>query len=237
MFKPLQKKLLKSRFLQRIFTFLITRYIAFVYASNRWSFEYDKSVKPYLNGEKQAIFAFWHGRLMMMPKFAPEGKKLYVMISIHNDGEIIANCMEYFNLGLVRGSSRKGGTAALRQARRVLLEKNQSLAITPDGPKGPRMHVNSHIIALAKITHIPIIPVTFSASRAKIMKSWDRFMVALPFGKSVFKCGLPFFIPATCDKLQMATLKEELEKVMVAITTEADRHVGRKAVEPAAKVL
>ena len=235
LFKAQQKKLLKSKVVQRFLTFIITRIIRIIYKTNKWEISYDDALTPYINGDKQAIFAFWHGRLIMMPNVIPKKLKFYVMISIHTDGEIIANCMKFFNIHLVRGSSRKGGTSALRHAQKVLLEENANLGITPDGPKGPRMKINSNVVALAKMTSAPIIPVTFSSSRAKILKSWDRFMLPFPFGKSVLQYGNPVIVPSDCDKTTMETLKIVLEEEMIRITYEADKSVGRAPIKPATK--
>ncbi|MCX7857443.1 MAG: lysophospholipid acyltransferase family protein [Deltaproteobacteria bacterium] len=111
------------------------------------------------------IVCFWHGRLLMMP-FAYERKKGKVIISRHRDGEFIARVMRYFNLASIRGSYRKGGIGTSREVLRSLKE-GYDIAITPDGPKGPRYLVKKGVLEIARLSGRPIIPVSYSASKKK----------------------------------------------------------------------
>lgn len=111
------------------------------------------------------IFAFWHGRQLMMP-LAYRGKGPYALISRHRDGELIARIIERFGIKSVRGSTTRGGAMALRR----LIELGRAgadLAVTPDGPRGPRQVAQPGVIQLAKDTGMPIVPVTFSCSKKK----------------------------------------------------------------------
>jgi lysophospholipid acyltransferase (LPLAT)-like uncharacterized protein len=112
------------------------------------------------------IFCFWHGRLLMMP-FANLRGKGKVLISRHRDGELIARVMGFFKLGSIRGSFRKGTVSSIREIMHDLRE-GFDVAITPDGPKGPRHKVKDGIVELARITGKSIIPITFGASKKKL---------------------------------------------------------------------
>lgn len=111
------------------------------------------------------IIAFWHGRQLMMP-LAYRGPSIAVLISQHRDGELVARILSRFGYGTVRGSSTRGGTPALRELVR-LGRTGTDLAVTPDGPQGPRSVVQAGVVALAKLTGLPIIPLTFAASKKK----------------------------------------------------------------------
>ncbi|NLW34523.1 MAG: lysophospholipid acyltransferase family protein [Syntrophorhabdus aromaticivorans] len=117
------------------------------------------------NNDENFIFCFWHGRLLMMPfaNFRGKGK---VLISRHRDGELIARVMGYFRLGSIRGSYRKGTVSSLREIM-ADLKSGFDVAITPDGPKGPRYQVKDGIVELARLTGKAIIPLTYSASKKK----------------------------------------------------------------------
>ena len=232
----LHKRLTKNRVIKKGITYALTRFIRFVFRTNRWTILGEEHLYPFVHEGRQAIFVFWHGRLMMMPNFTPKNPRVHVMISVHGDGEVIANCMEYFDVSLVRGSSRKGGANALRGARKILQENKESVSITPDGPKGPRMRINSQVMALARMTGVPVVPATYSVSRAKILKSWDRFLLALPFGKAVLICGEPLSIPPDADDSMLEASKIALENTLNRITLEADEFVGIVPVTPAKKV-
>lgn len=111
------------------------------------------------------IVCFWHGRLLMMP-FANLRGRGKVLISRHRDGELIARVMGYFGLGTIRGSYRKRTVSSLREIVHDLRD-GFDVAITPDGPKGPRYKVKDGIVELARLTGKGIVPITYSASKKK----------------------------------------------------------------------
>ncbi len=114
---------------------------------------------------KQAIYAFWHGRLLMMP-FAYRGHAITILVSQHRDGELIARTVEGLGINTVRGSTTRGwmgGTKGLLKA----IRRGSDIAITPDGPQGPRYRAQMGAVQLARATGLPIIPVSFSASKKK----------------------------------------------------------------------
>jgi lysophospholipid acyltransferase (LPLAT)-like uncharacterized protein len=118
---------------------------------------------------QNVIYAFWHGRQLMLP-LSYTGRGAYVMISEHRDGELIHRVLQRFGGGAVRGSSTRGATKALRQLVR-LGRAGFDLAITPDGPRGPRCIAQPGIIELAKLTGLPIVPLTFAASKKKFSRA------------------------------------------------------------------
>jgi hypothetical protein len=121
------------------------------------------------NGWKKGdnfIFCFWHGRLLMMP-FANLRGKGKVLISRHRDGELIARVMNFFKLGTIRGSFRKGTVSSIREIMSDL-RQGYDVAITPDGPKGPRYTVKDGIVELARLTGKSIVPITYGASKKKL---------------------------------------------------------------------
>lgn len=125
----------------------------------------EKTTDGWKNGDN-FIFCFWHGRLLMMP-FANLRGKGKVLISRHRDGELIARVMSFFRLGTIRGSFRKGTVSSVREIMNNLRE-GYDVAITPDGPKGPRNKVKDGIVELARLTGKSIIPITYSASKKKL---------------------------------------------------------------------
>lgn len=127
-------------------------------------------VEPFFKGGRNLIFAFWHGRQLMMP-FAPYDKRrAVVLISLHHDGELISRTISHFGLKSIRGSTTRGGSRAALQMIRMSKE-NLDLVITPDGPRGPGFKVHRGIVEIARKTGLPIFPVTFSASKKKSSKA------------------------------------------------------------------
>ncbi len=165
-------------------------YIRFVYLTSRKIRHIDADAEPYIQGDANAIFAFWHGRMMMMLPFRPPGKKMYVLSTAHRDGQLSSSIVRQFGNYTIYGSSTRGGHGAVRDMLRALKE-GDNISITPEGPRGPVQVVQKGTMAIAKLSGKPIIPVTFSSTRQKRFNSWDRFILPLPFGRIVFCVGAP----------------------------------------------
>ena len=173
---------------------------------------------------ERIIVAFWHGRLLMMP-FAYPGvypaRPVTILISQHRDGEYISRIAERLGFTVVRGSATRGGAQAFRQLVHTMRE-GQDVAITPDGPKGPRRRVKSGVIELSRLSGMPILPVAFWAWPRIILKSWDQFVVPHPFARGVFVWGEPIYVPTELDKADGEKLRDVLAERLDAVTAEAD---------------
>ena len=137
------------------------------------------------------IACFWHGRLLLMP-FAVKKVKAKVLISRHRDGEFIARVIRFFGLGTVRGSHRKeGGVASIREMIAAARE-GWTIAVTPDGPKGPKQKIKEGLIELARISQKPIVPVAYGARKKKPSTPGTVSFFLIPFQRSSF-CGESLF--------------------------------------------
>lgn len=150
-----------------------------------------------------------------------------MLISQHRDGEFISRTVKLFGVDSIRGSTTRGGFSALREMIRVF-RKGSDIAITPDGPQGPRHVVQGGILQLARETEAPILPVTYSASRKKIFRSWDQFVLPLPFSKVVYIWGEPLFVPRDIGKEELEEKRLLLQERLKQITEEADRLFKKK---------
>lgn len=135
------------------------------------------------------IYAIWHSR-MLYPAYHFRHRGAQALISRSRDGDIIVRAVEKWGYRAVRGSSSRGGATALRGLVRVL-EQGRDVVITPDGPRGPREEVQPGVVALARLTGYPIVPLGYDASRKLVFNSWDRFVVPLPFGRIRIVFGEP----------------------------------------------
>jgi len=227
------KRLGRSRAVQRLVGLIASLYIRLVYLTGRWQHRNDASLRDIIAAGKPLIVAFWHGRLLMIPALRVRERQAVVLISRHRDGALIASAMPHFGIGTIRGSSTRGGDAALRQLLRCI-RKGDIACITPDGPRGPRMRASDGIVHLARLSGAAIVPVTYSVSRRRVLKSWDRFIVALPFSRGVFCWGDPIRIPRDCDKAGVEQARLSLEDALNHLSAEADRLCGQDPIEPAA---
>jgi lysophospholipid acyltransferase (LPLAT)-like uncharacterized protein len=167
------------------------------------------------------VGAFWHGRILMIPFLYP-GKALHILVGQHRDAEIIANILTRFGFSLVRGSSTRGGREALRVMLK-LLASDQDLGIAADGPKGPAEELKPGAAQLGRLSGKAVIPITFAASKAIRFRSWDRFMLPLPFSQGVFVVGEPL----RCDNdEEVEQFRIRIETAMREVTSRADAMAG-----------
>ncbi|MGH7164925.1 MAG: lysophospholipid acyltransferase family protein [Nitrospiraceae bacterium] len=124
------------------------------------------------------IIAFWHAQQLMMP-LVYRGREAHILISQHRDGELIHRIVARFGFRSVRGSTTRGGAAALRQLIK-LGRSGVDLVVTPDGPKGPRHVVQIGVIQVARATGLPILPVTFGCSKKKSSRAGTASLSRIP---------------------------------------------------------
>jgi lysophospholipid acyltransferase (LPLAT)-like uncharacterized protein len=167
------------------------------------------------------IFAFWHGRLLMMP-FVYPGLRATILISQHRDGEYISRIARRLGLGVERGSATRGGAPAFRQLVH-LLRSGRNVVITPDGPKGPRGRVKSGVVELSRLSGMPIVPIGFGAFPRKVLRSWDAFVMPSPFARAAYVWGKPIYVPPGIPKAEGARFQQVLQMELDAVTGEADR--------------
>jgi lysophospholipid acyltransferase (LPLAT)-like uncharacterized protein len=133
------------------------------------------------------IFTFWHNRILAITvghmRLYPRGRKgVAVLTSPSRDGEILAQLMARFRMSAIRGSSSRRGSRALHECVEWL-DSGADLAVTPDGPKGPRYTLGPGLILLAQKTSARIAPIHVKFSNAATIKSWDGFRIPLPFSR------------------------------------------------------
>lgn len=170
------------------------------------------------------LYALWHGRLLPLTYYHRH-RGIAAIISQSADGEYIARLVEGWGFDAVRGSTSRGGGEALREVvRRV--RAGQSVAITPDGPRGPRQRVQPGILVAAQLTGAPILPVVAGCSRAWWPGGWDRFCVPQPFSKVVVVYGEPRTVSREGGEAEVRRQAERLERDMNALTEQVDRDGG-----------
>ena len=114
-----------------------------------------------------------------------------------------------------------------------IIQSGENVAITPDGPRGPRMRAQAGIVLLARLSGAPIVPATYAVSRRKLASSWDRFVIALPFSRGVYLWGAPIYVARDADEEALENARLELENSLNDLTEAADRRVGVVPVTPA----
>jgi lysophospholipid acyltransferase (LPLAT)-like uncharacterized protein len=163
------------------------------------------------------IVAFWHNRIALMPVFYERfarGRSVVTFISRSRDGQFITDVAARFNVKAVRGSSSRHGTAALLAAVHASRDPKEDIAITPDGPRGPRYQIHPGLIRLAQMTGRPIVTVTYSLKWKWVLKSWDRFQLPLPFSACYLVTSKPIFVPREATEDQLVSISQQVAEAL-----------------------
>lgn len=222
----------------RFLAWLMTLYLRLVWATARVEVEDAGGIRARaIRGETQLVYCIWHGRLLGVTADLRDGVELSGIASRSSDGDFASWMLEPFGAKMIRGSSAnprkptkdKGGAAALAAALRVLqTDPSGIVALTPDGPKGPRGVCHHGVAAIATRAGVPVVPVAWSARRALQFSSWDRALVPLPFTHIHFKWGAPLRPPSSdAPKEGVETFRQEVERALLDLTIAADIAAGR----------
>lgn len=230
----LHKKVMKSALVRAVLCRVGASYMRLVHATNRWTIVGGHIPERLWRQNRPFIVVFWHGRMLMTPFAWDRSRPISILHSAHGDGALIGQLSAHFDGRTIVGSSSRGGAGAVREIVRTL-NGGTSCAITPDGPRGPRMRAQSGIVAIARLAGVPVVPLVYGCSRGKVLTSWDRFLVALPLGRGVYIWGQPIEVEADADAASQRRALEEIETSLNALTRQADRQTGRVPVEPAAR--
>lgn len=172
----------------------------------------------------QAIYCAWHNRLALCvaiyyrfgrQRFTAAG--VAALVSASKDGALLADIFQRFGVEPVRGSSSRRGAQALLELS-TWAERGYDLAITPDGPRGPKYHVAGGAMALAQFTGLPIVPSSYYLSWKIRLRSWDAFQIPLPFSRCDITVGQVMFVPREISEGDRELLRQQLEAELRSIT-------------------
>ena len=168
-----------------------------------------------------AIFIFWH-EYIPAPLYLRPHSRLASLLSQHQDAEILTHAAHFAGLGTVRGSTRRGAISALRGL--LAQGRGLSLAITPDGPRGPRRVLAPGCIYLASRLQIPLVPMGIGYDRPwRYRRVWDQFAIPRPFSRSRLIDGPRLHIPADIDRDEIETYRCWVENILNQLTDTAER--------------
>jgi len=170
---------------------------------------------------KAIIYTFWHGRMLYFPYLYRFSNKSTILTSPSEDGEIVARTAKIFGFSSIRGSSfKRGGPALLKMTRSI--KEGKAVTMVADGSRGPLYKVQEGIINLAYLTGAPILPVVYGVKNKIQLKTWDRFIIPLPFSKIKVMYGDPVYVDKKTEEIKSKSKLEELEKKLKEITQVVD---------------
>jgi hypothetical protein len=184
----------------------------------------EDKVKKLEEEGKSLIFAFWHGN-MLVPIYHFRGRGYHGLASQSRDGEYISRVLKALKWKVVRGSTSKGSVRSLLKLIKIL-RQGEHIAITPDGPRGPRHETKAGTIYLAKKSDSLIIPVGVDFAKKKVIGSWDRFNLPYLFTKGVLCFGEAIEVDNDADQAEVEKKREEVDEALMNVCQQAEQLIN-----------
>jgi lysophospholipid acyltransferase (LPLAT)-like uncharacterized protein len=181
--------------------------------------DYMLGDRPDLLGDARYVYTLWH-EYLFTPTYAYSRPDSAVIIGMHSDGELLAQVNQKLGNNTIRGSSSRGGTAALLKVLRS--GEMRHFGLTPDGPRGPRRQCQFGTVYMASRTGVPVACVGFGYSRCWRLRSWDRFAIPMPFCRIRVVTGHPIHVPAKLGTEELEPYRLEVERQLELMTTIAE---------------
>lgn len=176
---------------------------------------------------KNYVIAFWHGSMFAgwFLHRPHNGERVSALVSQSKDGEYLSTVLERWGFAMVRGSSHIGGKDAMQLMTGVVAAGN-SLAITPDGPRGPKRVMKMGAVRTAQRTGVPLVLAGIAMADKKHLRSWDAFEVPIPFSRIAVAYSEPVIVPAALAGPPLDEFKTHMEQRLNELTAEAERMLG-----------
>ncbi|MDR1009474.1 MAG: DUF374 domain-containing protein [Rickettsiales bacterium] len=229
---PLFKKIMNTTAANTVAAFIISLMVRFVQRFSPTEYRNVKRLQNYVRGGNPVLVALWHSRALFMNKVWREEIGLaqapaHAIFSTHRDGRLLSSVYRFLGIKPIL-SDINSRTQTREVSFKVIkaLEGGVSIGITPDGPRGPAMKfVTDSMFLFAKKTGVPIVPLYISATRVKFLKTWDRFMIILPFSHSVCEAGDFVYVPRDATEADIAKIRDDLTVVMREKTVALDKEL------------
>ncbi|MBW3543519.1 MAG: lysophospholipid acyltransferase family protein [Planctomycetes bacterium] len=171
-------------------------------------------------GDRRYLYSIWHDQILLPIFLKPRNSA--GLVSRHQDGSWVADLLRLTGIKPIRGSSRRGGTEAMRQM--LDAARDLHIVITPDGPRGPRREMKPGIVFLASHSGRTIVPVTFSCRRAwRIRGNWTDLLIPKPFTRIYAIGGEPLQVPLDLSRAGLEQFTARLQAEMDRLQAEVDR--------------
>ncbi len=182
---------------------------------------YDRTIDPiFPECQGQKIYVFWH-EYILFPLFLRGHCNMAMLLSRHRDAEMLSYAAHHLGFDFVRGSTNRGGVAALR----ALLAKSKTmhLTITPDGPRGPRRRLAPGCVYLASKLELPLVVMGYGYDRPwRVESAWDRFAIPRPHSRARAVPSGEIFVPPDLDRDQLEHFRQRIERLLNRLTLEAE---------------
>ncbi len=236
----MMKSFFRTAFVREILARLLSLYMYLVRLTTVWEIRGAENLFNNLEPEKGIVACLWHSRIILIPSvFDLKILNVSMLFSLSKDGNITTRVGEIMGYDIIRGSSAKkrddktedkGGMAAFRSMLSAI-KKGNIVALTPDGPSGPRLKMSNGAIRTAKTAKALFIPIAASVRKSRLATSWDKLLLPPLFSKGVIIYGAPIEVKAQND-LEFEAMRLKCENALLEITNLADEECDVQIVAP-----
>lgn len=223
------RTIMRSPVMSRVVGWWTARMITTYFRTLRVHMTYEVPEYHHALTKQNCIYCAWHENMFLWSYIgAYDGA--HVLVSESRDGDYVGHVLEDLGFRTFRGSSTRGAVRALRQM--VRSGDKTHVAITPDGPRGPRQHFQQGAVYLASRTGMPLVPVAFAYDRPWRFHSWDRLAMPRPFSRAVCYGGAPIEVPRNSKADGLAHYQQLATDAMHRATEQAEqllREIPRNA--------
>ena len=230
----LRRRFVRSEFAYEFLSSTAAAYLRLVWATSRLTVE-PTSSEVLFDRHAPLIATTWHSEAFLLPLLRPRAHPVDVMVSRAGDGELISRSLHKLGCGTVRGSGstdparmfQKGSVAAFRGLK-AALDNRHSVLLTADFNASTRGTVSPGVVALARVSQRPIVPLVVVTSNRLRLGSWDRTALNLPFSRIVFVYADPILVPRRATESEAEDKRLEVERALIAITAHAHAIADRR---------
>ncbi len=217
----MKAKEVKRDFLRTIGNFLIDKAVNLLCKTLKVEIRNKENIDKLRKANKNFIIVFWHGT-MLLPWYLHRNERVAALISKSKDGDLLAKLLRKWNYQVIRGSSSSGGDIALS----IMIDyakNDNSIAITPDGPRGPAKKMKAGAVITAKKSGLPIILIGASYKKKRELKNWDKFEIPAFFSKANVVYSEPVYVDQNLDYNSTSEMINFCEAKLNELQTEAER--------------
>jgi lysophospholipid acyltransferase (LPLAT)-like uncharacterized protein len=210
----------KQNILRIIGLFVLSQAVDLLCKSLKVTFKNKEVINNLENQNKNFVLAFWHGQ-MLLAWYLHRNKYFTALISKSKDGDLLEKILKHWNYNVVRGSSSKGGDVALG----IMVDyarNNESVVITPDGPRGPINRMKAGAVITAKKSKIPLVLVGIGYNKKRILKSWDKFEIPKFFSVAKAVYSDPIYVNSDLSFPETSEIILNCERKLNELQVEAN---------------
>ncbi len=212
---------LRQDFLRLVGQYLISMAVSVLCKTLRVTITNSEALKQLSKENKNYIVAFWHGT-MLLSWYLNRNKNVAALTSKSKDGDLLARLLKSWNYQVIRGSSSSGGEIALGIMIDYAKNKN-SIAITPDGPRGPAKKLKAGAVVTAKKSGLPLVLLGVGYQKKRVLKNWDSFQVPSFFSRANVIYSEPIYVDKDLDYNETSEIISMCEAKLNELQVKAER--------------